>query len=386
MAGVMLLSRQWRVCLFVLAATCAITSLSAQTRGPSEQAGKRACPLRFGSGPFDLLGLTQTCDTQGYDRVFTGTVASVVEISDAEKRLELIPDEVFLGDPVSKVMAIVNQVCLPQRYLEIQSGDKWLFYLRRDPYSGTNDLVLPFLSPSKPLSQAEDDVATLRHLAGLTSHQSIIAGNVERIGETDDKLNPTSVPNHKIIAKGLLGEYVAFTNDHGHFEFELPPDTYDVTAGTERGLRELDTLEARGSRYIANGACLRTDFTMLTDGKLGGRVRTAEGKPASFVKVAIIPVSPVRPQFTVVTDKQGRFEVGGRQPGSYLVGIGLLAPYASTEWRSRVYYPGVHTREQAKLIKLGNGEWRTDIDFKLPSSTAPRNVALSQGLRPTAQH
>ena len=384
MAGVMLLSRQWRLFLFVLAAGVA-TCLSAQTRGQSEQGGKRVCPLRVGSGPFSIFDPIQICGTRGYVRVFTGTVASVAAISDSENRLELIPDEVFLGDPVSKVTATVHQSCLPGNQSEIQSGDKWLFYLRSSPDSETDDLELPYYSPSKPLSQAQDDVATLRHLARLTGHQSIIAGTVERLGETNDK-SLTPVPDQKIIAKGLFGEYFAFTNDNGHFEFELPPDTYDVRADTKRGLRELETIEPRGSRYIANGACLRTDCTMLTDGKLGGRVRTAEGKPASFVKVAIIPVSPVRPQFTVVTNKQGRFEVGGRQPGSYVLGIGLLAPYSSAEWRSRVYYPGVHNRTEAKAITLGDGEWRTDINFKLPSSTAPRNVALSQGLRSTAPH
>jgi hypothetical protein len=113
------------------------------------------------------------------------------------------------------------------------------------------------------------------------------------------------------------------------------------------------------------------NFTMLTDGKLAGRVRTARGRSASHAKVSIIPISPVRPQFSVVADEQGHFEVTGRQPGSYLVGIGLLAQIGSPEWKSRVYYPGVSTREQAKIIELGDGEWRTDIDFKLPSWTVP---------------
>jgi hypothetical protein len=110
---------------------------------------------------------------------------------------------------------------------------------------------------------------------------------------------------------------------------------------------------------------------MLTDGKLAGRITTAKGKPASRVKVAIIPISPVRPQFSVVADEKGHFEVTGRQAGSYIVGIGLLAPYNSREWKTRVYYPGVRSREEAKTIELGAGEWRTDIDFKVQSSTAP---------------
>jgi hypothetical protein len=198
---------------------------------------------------------------------------------------------------------------------------------------------------------------------------AILAGNVERIGATYDHLDPTPVPNRKIIAKGVSGiEYVAFTNSNGHFEFDLPPDTYDVTADAEPGWREAERSFPRGCTHLEKQACLDVDFTMLRDGKLAGQVRTSRGKPARFVKVAIIPIAPAHPQFAVVTDEQGPIEVGGRQPGSYLVGVGLLAQIGSPEWQSRVYFPGVTTREHAKVIELGDGEWRTDIDFELPRS------------------
>jgi hypothetical protein len=118
--------------------------------------------------------------------------------------------------------------------------------------------------------------------------------------------------------------------------------------------------------------CTDVDFSLLADGRVAGSITTKDGKPARFVQVAIIPVSPVHPQFTVETDEGGYFEVGGRQPGQYIIGVGLLASFDSAEWKARVYYPDVPTREQAKVIELGDGEGRTDIDFKLlPSSTAP---------------
>lgn len=372
----MLPPQKWHLFVFVLAVTLLVPSLSAVIMEVRTYHGKQVRCMHGGNS----LNPVQVCGTQFYARVFTGTVKSAVDISDTDKRLVLIPDEVFLGDPASEVTATVNQACMPQNQPEVQTGDKWLFYLRANRFFradgkssyGSNELTIPFDSPSKPLSQAQDDIATLRHLARLTGHQAIITGNVERIGETYTKLNPAPVPNHKILAKGVLGEYVALTSGSGHFEFELPPDTYDVTADTDPGLREAENILPRASTYIANGACLNTNFTMITDGKLAGQVTTAKGKPASHIKVAIIPISPVRPQFSIVADEQGRFEVTGRQPGSYVVGIGLLAPYNSHEWRTRVYYPGVRTKEQAKIIELGDGEWRTDIDFKLlPTSTVP---------------
>jgi hypothetical protein len=374
MAGCMLPLAKWRLPVFVLAVTCLVPALSAVVVEVREYHSKQVRCMHGGN----YFNPVRTCGTQFYARVFTGTVESAVDISDTEKRLVLIPNEVFLGDPASEVTATVNQACMPQELPEIQAGDQWLFYLRSDGFPGDNGsarkLTLPFDSPSKPLSEAEDDIATLRHLARLTEHQSIITGNVERIGETYDKLNPTPVPNHKVVAKGLLGAYVAFTNQNGHFELELPPDTYGVTADTEHGLRETEGIMPRHSTFIANGACLNINLTMLTDGRLAGRVMTAQGKPASHVKVAIVPISPVRPQFSVVADEQGRFDVAGRQPGSYIIGVGLLARYSSREWKERVYYPGVPTREQAKVIELGDGEWRTNIDFQLLPSSATRQL------------
>jgi hypothetical protein len=75
--------------------------------------------------------------------------------------------------------------------------------------------------------------------------------------------------------------------------------------------------------------------------------------------------------FTVETDGGGHFEVRGREAGRYIVGEGVRANTV-TEWQLRVYYPGVSTRAQVIPIDLGDGEQRTDINFKLlPSSTAP---------------
>jgi hypothetical protein len=363
-----MLPLKWRFHVFVLAGACFVPCLSAEIREIRVYHGKKVQCIH---GGFSMIGRGRVCGTEGYARVFSGTVKSAIEISDTDKKLTLIPDEVFSGDRDSEVTATVDQACMPQGQPEIQAGQKWLFYLGEGG-------DLPFDSPSKPLAEAQDDIATLRHLARLTGHEAIITGSVERIGETEDKLNPVPVANRKVVAKGVLGEYVASTNSHGHFEFELPPDSYEVIVDTEHGLREAESMMPRGSTYIANGACLNIDFTLLRDGKLAGRVTTRDGKPARFVKVAIIPVSPVHPQFTVDTDEDGHFEVGGRQAGQYIIGVGLLAPFNSAEWRSRVYYPGAPTRQQAKIIELGDGEWRTDLNFKLPSSSSgPRRAELA---------
>jgi hypothetical protein len=294
--------------------------------------------------------------------VFTGTVQSAVEVGDTDKRLQLVQDEVFLGDSASEVTAIANQACL---HTEIQAGDKWLFYLYRDAKG--DQLILPYDSPSKPIAQAKQDISTLRHL-GKLSNSGILTGNLTRIVSNNPwKFAPVSSRN--VTAKRVSdgAQYTALTDSDGHYEFELPPNSYSVTTNTERGLWAPETTTS-----VWKSGCVDIDFLLHTDGRISGRVTTTNGEPARYAQVAILPISTEGQSFTVAADGEGHFEVGGRQPGRYLVGAGLAAQPGSLQWQPSVYYPGVPTRDQAEIIELGEGQWRTDIILKLlPSSTAP---------------
>ena len=111
---------------------------------------------------------------RGYEQVFTGTVESVTEVSDTDRRLQIRPDEVFRGHPTGTVTATLNQACITPNDPEIKAGDKWIFYLQtrmylhpdaKPPYITTDGLMVVFDSPSKPVSQAEYDICLLRHFS-----------------------------------------------------------------------------------------------------------------------------------------------------------------------------------------------------------------------------
>lgn len=169
------------------------------------------------------------CGTEGYARVFTGTVKSAFDIEETDKLLQLVPDEVFLGDP--EVMAVTNQACLRH---EILAGQKWLLYLQRNPK--TNGLVLGYDSPSKPIAEAQDDIARLRQLRTL-GDSGLLAGTLTRIVSK----NPwkfSRVPNRKIVVKRASdgAEFTSETDGNGHYELKVPPNSYVVSANTEEGL------------------------------------------------------------------------------------------------------------------------------------------------------
>src|SRR6266849_3391325 len=159
--------RKWRLGMVVLAVACLVPSLSASIVEIREYHGKQVGCVHSG-----LVGVAKACGTEGYARVFTGIVRSSVEKGDTDKLLDIVPDEVFVGDS-SDTTAITNQACL---HNDIQAGDKWLFYLYRDPKSDT--LVLSYDSPSKPISEAEDGISLLRDLGHL-KNAGILIGTIQ---------------------------------------------------------------------------------------------------------------------------------------------------------------------------------------------------------------
>jgi hypothetical protein len=344
--------------LFALAVALVVPSLSAVIVELREWHGKQIQCVHGGAWLF----APKSCGTQWYARVFTGTVQFVAEISDTDRRLQISPDEVFLGDSAGIVTATVNQACLTPNDPEIKAGDRWLFYLRSPGFTPNDavapELVIPFDGPSKPLPQADGDVAKLRQMAKLTD-SGILNGNV-RTMETME-----GVPNHRVVAKRVSdgAQYSTLSDSQGDFEFApLPTGSYEVAANTVDGLwaGKDRTVEVRSAQ------CAQTSFMLETDGSISGHIRSGDGKP--FIVhpwVQIVSVDDER--FTsAYVDANGDFEARGVSPGRYMVGIGIRTGTGGAHVPTPIYFPGVRTQRQATIVELGRAEKRTHIDFQLP--------------------
>jgi len=155
-------SRKWQLLVSLLAFIAIVPHLSAMVAEGRLYHGRVVQCLHGGAwiGQRNLGVYTRA---QIYkEQVFTGTVHSVVEISFTDRRLQIVPDEVLLGDASGEITATMNQACLRENSPEIKAGDKWLFFLRtlyRDaiPYN-----VVDFDSPAQPVSLAQYDICLLR--------------------------------------------------------------------------------------------------------------------------------------------------------------------------------------------------------------------------------
>jgi hypothetical protein len=249
---------KWRIGFVVLAFACIVPSLSGQMGEIRRYRGKQVTCVYSG-----LVGVAKSCGTEGYARVFTGIVRSAVKVGDTNKLLDLVPDEVFVGDS-SEAIAITDQACL---HGDIDAGDKWLFYLQRDPKNHT--LVLSYASPSGPISEAEDDIATLRDLQRL-KNIGVLIGNIEHLPDSEDS-NPTPLANHRVVAKNVTNgtEYTASTNEMGHFKFNLPAGDYEVATAPEYDLQEVENLGfgmLSGSVPVEKNTCWEHNFCCRAHG------------------------------------------------------------------------------------------------------------------------
>jgi hypothetical protein len=241
----------WALSLALLSLCCPLWSQIIEFR---EYHGKKINCIHSG-----ILTFGRFCGGEGYARVFTGTVLSATDISDFDKLLRLSPDESFVGVATGEVSAVVDQACMPANLPEMLAGDKWLFYLQ--PGESADAFIVPFDSPSKPIEQAQVEIGLLRRVARLTD-LGMVTGQVTRIVPKGKTWDAVPVAKRSVIATRNSdgATFPTVSDESGHFQLELVPGSYHVTANVEP-----KSMFSEGDVLVVHGGCVEIGFRLDAD-------------------------------------------------------------------------------------------------------------------------
>jgi hypothetical protein len=294
-----------------------------------------------------------------YTYTFVGSISAITSIANDEKKLQIVPEEVFYGKPPYPLIVRTSQAaCLP----ELAVGDHWLFRLRKE---NGKPIVLDLGSDSSPVAGAQEQIETFRRLAAL-GDLGIVRGRVLRGSWFEDNAKP--VPGARVVAYRESDNmpFVTTTGAGGRYEFQpLPPGKYKLTVDPIGSFQPDDD-----AVDVSGGSCSDVTLSRSPHAQLSGHVRRSDGSPVPGVAVLI--ESRGESWWTTTTDADGYFQKDLLKPGKYVVGINLPgSPALKYEGAGgpppavSLYYPGVQSHSAALPVKLATDEKREDIDFIL---------------------
>jgi hypothetical protein len=353
-------SVRWVVAV-VTVGLCCCTVAAGQIMSFKQVDGKTIQCLHSGLGS-DL----NDCGTQSewYPYVFVGTISAATPISNTEKELRIVPDEVFKGEPPNPLIVRTSQgTCFPQ----LSVGDHWLFFLRKGP-----PFVLDYYGNiSSPVTDAQPRLETLRRLETIGDN-GILRGRV-RQGPFGDG---AAIPNAHVIAHRETDEaqFVATTDADGHYEFQpLPPGKYKLSVDPIKSFQADDS-----SIEVKSRQCWDLTLSRAPHAHLGGHLQRSDGSPVPHVPVLI--TNDEGSWFTtIMSNEQGYFHMESMSSGKYVIGVNLPGeptwkpsgcagtPGACSVPKTSLYYPNMRNRADALVINLATDEKRDDIDFTIPA-------------------
>lgn len=332
---------------------------SAQLVSLQEIDGKTIACMRSG-----LSSDIRVCGVPPWDTyVFVGSISAITPAIDDEKQLQIVPEEIFFGEPPNPLMVETSQAaCRPK----LAVGERWLFFLKKE---GDRPIVLDVYSDdSQPLSRAQAQLETLRRLKTIGDF-ALLRGEVRQGPSWDGK----GISGARVIAHREAGnlQFSVTTGAEGRYEFPpLPPGSYKLTVDPVGPFRADDS-----EMELKRGECYDLALSRSPHAQIGGHVRHPDGSPVAHAHVILIWQDETG-YATTESDENGHFLFDSMRGGKYVVGIKLpgTPPWKDSTAagagvdipKASLYYPGLRKRSDAPAIELETDEKRDDIDFVIP--------------------
>jgi hypothetical protein len=325
------------------------------------------------------IGPNPACAAWKGAAVFRGRVLSQT-LDDGEIRVRFAVMEAFHGAPQSSDITVTTAEQSSACGFAFENGREYLVYAHEA--SGGGNFETSKCSRTHLLESVDDDadIAFLRSLPTMPKGGSILGGVFAHPDQPNLPLAGT------IRIRGPEDRDLAL-DEKGKFEFSgLPPGKYTITAVFPPGVTENPPEKSR-TVDVADKACVESDYRIVSDGHIRGRIIDFDGKPMSEMFM-ILYVSDAdstdgrRQVSSQMTVSDGHYDFAGIPPGDYVVSANDLGPSPGNPY-PRLYYTSAKNSDQPATIHLGQAQSLDEIDIAFPRPwrliTVPVRVQLSDG-------
>ncbi len=307
------------------------------------------------------------------------------EYSEKRQISRLRVEESFIGTGGRTELSVETEIS-SSCGLTLQKDVSYIIYAGIN--EAENTLTTHFCSGTKPVSAAREDLIYLR---ANKNNRSVVSGRVG-FGKFRE-LNPARLLEYGVTTVSLENEekqQQANIEQNGLYNFlNVSPGKYKIKVVLPDFLTAIDDYNPGIAEELGIGdqseievsehGCLKKDFLLEENGRIGGRITGADGKPVEDITVYLVPVSKTGRKIKqedacydnglcLDTDKNGNYFFKGLKAGRYLIGV-RLGDYIGNDSTDaayiKTYFPGVAAEKNAVPVNIKFGALTDKVDFKL---------------------
>ncbi len=313
------------------------------------------------------------------DTVFTATVISKSRTKAGDEEalalaVRLSSEQVFRGDLGGREVEVVTGFGDSDCGYPFQTGKQYLVYATH--WAKDNRLYTGICTRTRPLSEADEDLAYLRNLPRDNSAPKILVNVTKLTAPLDEgKFDLAPMPGLRITAERDNKRLEAKTDEKGNAEFTgVSPGKYNIRVYFSDDASDYLSDEAN----VGERGCSSVPILYQVDGDIEGKVVDATGQPVNGVKVDLIPIEDAAsdsPKGKVrFTNSEGHYKLTDIPPGKYVLGINLIGGSNPHCPRERTYYVNPNHSVQAGYVELKEREQLKDYDIQLPRAGVEREI------------
>ena len=334
----------------------------------------------------------------GHSAVFTGVVTAIddpgiLRLAPGEslppldrypqKQVSIKITQSFTGlDSSAKEITIETGIGGGDCGYGFERGVEYVIYAFKKP---NGRLSSGRCSPTRPVSDAAEDLTYLRQLAKadpvgeirvtvFDPHKSW--GNVQPAGGI------AGLGDAQVAIAGQGLKKTSSTDRNGRSMFNnLPPGEYQVSAKLDG---YTSSMPLRPVKLHAKG-CAEVPVALRLDRVITGRLLTKGGLPAAGLIVEAVRRHPRREYElphaadSATTDKDGRYELRNLSAGDYYLGLSLAHSPTIAMPYTRWFYPGTEDVAAAVFVHISDNPEKQQFDMTVPSPQNPRILEGSVG-------